>query len=277
MTTLPRAGMPVGSVLRPSGKDLPEYWNIYVTVTICCAIGFVFMVLTLCRKLNYANRHRRPDGIYLQLATEKLLETIHLGECLLPLDQIFQKGKEQALITELEITKACGSCRAHVVWGRFLYATENLSEGKAIRLLLPGSFKLSKGMAETLINQYSITHLARLVRYYGGLASVIPLSVPSLGRAGWTAIGMEVIREELMDWPTRSTSTRLKTRGIMKSNKQERPSDQRPSTSKHKGIGESSSKQDQRLGLSKLGLHQIHESNETLYEQYSEAERLAEK
>ena len=275
MATIPHAGIIGGNAPRPSGRNLPEHWNIYVTLTICCAVGFIFIILTLCRKLKYANQHRRPDGIYLQIATEKLLETIHLGECLLPLDQIFQKGKEQPLITELEITKACGTYRAHVIWGRFLYATENLSEGKAIRLLLPGNFKMSKGMADTLTNQYSIIHLARLVRYYGGLASVIPLSVPSLGRAGWTAIGMETIREELMDWPTRSTDTRLKTRGARRNNKSEGLPTGRLIIGENRKVGECSYKPDHRSGHSNIGLNKIHESDEALSEQYGEAGNLA--
>ena len=275
MAAIPHAGIIGGNAPRPSGSNLPEHWNIYVTLTVCCAVGLIFIILTLCRKLKYANQHRRPDGIYLQIATEKLLETIHLGECLLPLDQIFQKGKEQPLITELEITKACGTYRAHVIWGRFLYATENLSEGKAIRLLLPGNFKMSKGMADALTNQYSIIHLARLVRYYGGLASVIPLSVPSLGRAGWTAIGMETIREELMNWPTRSADTRLKTRGARRTTKSEGLPTGRLIIGENRKVGECSYKPDHRSGHSNIGLNKIHESDEALSEQYGEAGNLA--
>ena len=140
-------------------------------------------------------KYQRPDGIYLQMMTEKIAETVHLGECAMPLDQLFQGGILEPLLKNVRVDFICGTPVAELAWGRLLYAIENIANAKAIQMTLPGRINISRDMARELRNNRA-THMTRLVRCTGGLASVVPLSMPMISSCGWSTIGGDKMKEQ---------------------------------------------------------------------------------
>ena len=173
-----------------------ERYNAIMAGVICIFVGTVVLCVWLACSLRAARKYRRPDGIYLQLVTERLTETTYLGECLMPIDQVFQKNDEEPLIRELYVKHLCGTYIGQLVWGRQIYAIEKVALGRAINLSLPGSVNISRRMATALREDPRTVRMARLLRYTGGLASVIPVGMPMISVAGWSVIGGKDLREQ---------------------------------------------------------------------------------
>ena len=170
----------------------------------------MLLCVWLAYSLRTARKYKRFDGIYLQLVTDKLTETTYLGECLMPIDQVFQKNDDEPLIREIYVEPLCGTYTAQLRWGRQLYAIEKVSLGRAINLSLPDSANFSKKMATTLRNDPRTIRMARLLRYTGGLASVVPVGMPMISAAGWSVIGGKDLGEQ--DFPEFRPSTLLRSR-----------------------------------------------------------------
>ena len=173
-----------------------EHYNAIMAGIICALIGAVVLCVWLACSLKAAKKYKRPDGIYLQIVTERLTETAYLGECLMPIDQVFQKNDEEPLIRELYVKHLFGTYIVQLVWGRQLYAIEKVALGRAINLSLPGSVNISRRMATALRDDPRTVRMARLLRYTGGLASVIPVGMPMISIAGWSVIGGKDLREQ---------------------------------------------------------------------------------
>ena len=182
-----------GSSRQGNGAQITSY-NAILAGLISTIVILSLLCIYLGRKWKGAMRHKKPDGIYLQMMTEKLSETIHLGECAMPLDQIFQGGKFEPLLLNVKIDFICGTAVAELRWGRLLYAIENIAEAKAKQMVLPQSINISRDMARELKNDHA-THMARLVRCNGGLAAVVPVGMPMIAACGWTTIGGVPITE----------------------------------------------------------------------------------
>ena len=187
-----------------------EHYDAIMAGLICALIGAVIVCVCLGRELKTARKYKRVDGIYLQIVTERLSEIAHLGECLMPIDQVFQGSKMEPLIRELYVKHICGTYIIQLVWGRPLYAIETVATGQAIDLTLPGSVNISKSMANALREDPRAIHMARLVRYTGGLASVIPVGMPMISVAGWSVIGGKNMKEQ--QFPELKPPTLIKTR-----------------------------------------------------------------
>ena len=166
-----------------------EHYNAIMAGIISALIGAVVLCVWLACGLKAAKKYKKPDGIYLQIVTERLSETVYLGECLMPIDQVFQKNDEEPLIRELYVKHLFGTYIVQMVWGRQLYAIEKVASGRAINLSLPGSVNISRRMAAALRDDPRTVRMARLLRYTGGLASVIPVGMPMISIAGWSVIG----------------------------------------------------------------------------------------
>ena len=173
-----------------------EHYDAVMAGVICTFVGTVVLCVWLLCSLRAAKKYKRPDGIYLQLVTERLTETAYLGECLMPIDQVFQKNDEEPLIREMYVKHLCGTYLVQLVWGRQIYAIEKVALGRAISLSLPGSVNISGKMATTLREDPRTVRMARLLRYTGGLASVIPVGMPMISVAGWSVIGGKDLREQ---------------------------------------------------------------------------------
>ena len=100
------------------------------------------------------------------------------------------------MIRELYVKHICGTYLIQLVWGRPLYAIEAVATGQAIDLTLPGSVNISKRMADALREDPRAMRMARLIRYTGGLASVIPVGMPMISTAGWSVIGGKSLKEQ---------------------------------------------------------------------------------
>jgi hypothetical protein len=160
-----------------------------IAVLLCVVICAGVCVVVLYKKLRRVSKYQRPDGIYLQIATERLTETIHVGESHMPLDQVFQKGQKQPILQDLTVRSEWGQNEIRVTWGRTLYAMESAAENQGIKLIMPDILRISGSLAKELQREYSQTKIVRLVRYVGGLASVVPNDVPMMTMAGWTVVG----------------------------------------------------------------------------------------
>ena len=173
-----------------------EHYDAVMAGVICTLVGTVVLCVWLACSLRAAKKYKRSDGVYLQLVTERLTETTYLGECLMPIDQVFQKNDEEPLIRELYVKPLCGTYVVQLRWGRQLYAIEKVALGRAINLSLPGSVNISKKMATALRDDPRTVRMARLLRYTGGLASVIPVGMPMISVAGWSVIGGKDLKEQ---------------------------------------------------------------------------------
>ena len=163
--------------------------KVIMTVLICVVLSGSVLNIIMCRKWRKLARERRPDGIYLQIATDRMAETIHVGECHMPLDQIFQKSKKEPLLREITVTSTWGKDEVNIVWGRTVYTTDVVHYGEVTTVVLPDHLLISHEMAGELNGSYNHTKMARLVRYIGGLASVVPVDIPMISTSGWSAVG----------------------------------------------------------------------------------------
>ena len=173
-----------------------KHYDAVMAGVICTLVGTVVLCVWLACSLRVAKKYKRFDGVYLQLVTERLTETTYLGECLMPIDQVFQKNDEEPLIRELYVKHLCGTYVVQLRWGRQLYAIEKVALGRAINLSLPGNVNISKKMATALRDDPRTVRMARLLRYTGGLASVIPVGMPMISVAGWSVIGGKDLKEQ---------------------------------------------------------------------------------
>ena len=119
-----------------------EHCDAVVSGVISTLVGTVVLCVWLACSLRVAKKYKRFDGVYLQLVTERLTETTYLGECLMPIDQVFQKNDEEPLIRELYVKHLCGTYVVQLRWGRQLYAIEKVALGRAINLSLPGKVNI---------------------------------------------------------------------------------------------------------------------------------------
>ena len=140
------------------------HYDAILTGLVCAIFMAAGICVCLSRQLCRARKYKRTDGVYLQIVTERVSETAHLGECTMPLDQIFQGEGTQPLLMDIRVSTVCGSHVAHLKWGRPLYATEMVTGGRAITMALPECVSVSRQLARALReSQYAVN------RPFGGL------------------------------------------------------------------------------------------------------------
>ena len=174
----------------PPPTCIPTVLNNDTTLTIVSMLLVISLIICiyLIRKLRREKQHRLPDGMYLQIAARQVCETAHLGESTMPLDHLFQKTNGGPLIKDVNVSAICGRYSARIQWGRTLYATEMATGEEAVPLPLPQCVKISRTMAKALQGDNCVI-MARLLRYTGGLASVVPTEMPMISAAGWSSVG----------------------------------------------------------------------------------------
>ena len=156
-------------------------------------IVMIVLAIYLGKRLRYERRQKLPDGLYLQMANRDVSETIHLGDCAMPLDHVFQTEGTEPLIRDAAVSFACKGHVARLHWGRTLYSTELAAGTQAMPLPLPVSIKISRTMARALDADDGSIIMARLLRYLGGLASVVPTNIPMITPAEWSCVGQRPI------------------------------------------------------------------------------------
>ena len=113
------------------------------TVSVLMVVAIAVAIWAI-RKWRQEKKKQPADGLYVQMASKRLVETIPLGESIMPLDQIFQKPNSSPLIKDANISYACRGHVARLHWGRVVYATEMASGESAIPLPLPTTVKVRK-------------------------------------------------------------------------------------------------------------------------------------
>ena len=81
-------------------------------------MGLIIMSLTIkwCR----ARRYRTHDGLYLQISVDDMTETLHLGECLMPMDHLYQEDSRQPLIKNITVTSGWGGHTAELLGAYYI-------------------------------------------------------------------------------------------------------------------------------------------------------------
>ena len=172
-----------------NGMECSEQQTVIAILTVIM-ITLIIICIYMGRKLKRMSREKLPDGLYLQISSNNVAETIQLGECNMPMDHLFQSKVTQPLITNMNISYACRGHVARIKWGRTLYASETPSGERAMPLPLPCQLRVSRQLARTYNNDTVQVITARLMRYAGGLASLVPMEQPAISAAGWSTIGM---------------------------------------------------------------------------------------
>ena len=172
--------------------------NDHCDAVIAGLVGVIVVLLMICvqlgRQLCKTRRHQMPDGIYLQIAVRHVTETIHLGECSMPLDHVYQSKATDPLLRDLKIGAVWGGYVAHMIWGRALYTTDLRSGERAVTMRLPEDITVSRDLNWALQDGRGTMAMARLLRYTGGLATTVPKGMPMISAAGWSAIGVRHAR-----------------------------------------------------------------------------------
>ena len=165
-------------------------------------IGMLMITLVICgyliRRIKKAKKYKMTDGVYLQVASQQVCETIHVGEVSMPLDHIFQRKGSEPLLREIHITTIYARHAARLQWARTLYATETVSGASAIPMSLPECVRVSRDLAGVLGGNREGVVMARLLRYTGGLATIVPMEMPMISSAGWSAVGDRDIEHHLI-------------------------------------------------------------------------------
>ena len=156
--------------------------------SVCVVMGLAIMVLTVL--WNGARRREIHDGVYLQISVSDLTETIHLGECVMPMDHLYQENSRQPLISSINVANGWGSHAATIQWTRVLYATQVVEGTQAVEMTLPSRIMITGAMARRLSGTANRGVIVRLLRYIGGLATVIPKGTPMISASGWSGIGV---------------------------------------------------------------------------------------
>ena len=160
-----------------------------LTSVIVMLVVAIIVATWAMRKWRQEKKKQPADGLYVQLASKQLVETIPLGESIMPLDQIFQKPSATPLIKDANVSYACRGHVARLHWGRTVYATEMASGESAIPLPLPTTIKVSKALANVLEGDHTEAVMARLLRFSGGVSSAVPIDMPMISMAGWSPLG----------------------------------------------------------------------------------------
>ena len=88
---------------RQKEGEIITYYNAILAGLVSALVVMGLLCIWLGRKWKNALRYRKFDGIYLQIMTENLSETISLGECVMSMDQVFQKGEKDPLLLDVNI------------------------------------------------------------------------------------------------------------------------------------------------------------------------------
>ena len=166
-------------------------------------IGMLFIIFLICvylaRKVRKAKKYKMIDGIYVQIASQHVCETVHVGEISMPLDHVFQKKSNEPLLRDIHVSTIFNGHAARLQWGRTLYATETVSGASAIPMGLPESVRISREMAIALQGNREGIVMARLMRYIGGLATIVPMEMPMISSAGWSSVGEREMEHHQMN------------------------------------------------------------------------------
>ena len=173
----------------PNCSDYLRYYDAIITGLVFAVAVLVAISVYLGLRMRRARRYKMINGLYLQLGVNQLYETVHLGECQMPLDHVFQLG-DAPLLKQINIDTVWGGRHAaRLHWGRQLYATSSATGEESLPLGMPESVPVSGALASHLHGIREAVVMARLLRYSDGLATVVPLDMPMITSDGWTRVG----------------------------------------------------------------------------------------
>ena len=156
----------------------------------CVILVMGLSIVALTIKWYRARRHKIHDGLYLQISVDDLKETLHLGECLMPMDHLYQEDSRQPLIKDVIVTSGWAGQTVELRWGRLIYATK-IDEGQRdVEMTMPARVVVSARLARRLINRNCQGINVRILRYGGGLATVVPKGAPMMSASGWSGVGV---------------------------------------------------------------------------------------
>ena len=159
-------------------------WGFSSLTLILCIIIVVIMV-----KYCQAREFRKENGLYMQISMTDLLETIHLGGCLMALDQLYQEDTRAPLVRDIYIVTGWWGPVAVVRWGRRVYATQISGKGLDDAMAIPTRIVISGRMARRLEAIPLGEIYVRLLRYNGEIATVLPRGKPMMTSSGWSKVG----------------------------------------------------------------------------------------
>ena len=171
-------------------------WGFSSLTLILCIIIVIIMV-----KYCQAREFRKENGLYMQISMTDLLETIHLGGCLMALDQLYQEDTRAPLVRDIYIVTGWWGPVAVVRWGRRVYATQISGKGLDDAMAIPTRIVISGRMARRLGAIPLGEIYVRLLRYNGEIATVLPRGKPMMTSSGWSQVGKkgpEVVTHNLL-------------------------------------------------------------------------------
>ena len=176
--------------------------GLLVVITVLVALACI-----LCRRRVRRLQARFPDGLYIEVATPNMKETIHLGHSATPLDQVYLGLSPEPIMKDVVVSGiACwGLCRSQVItptWGKTLYKAAPRAGARDVPMSLPETLNVSRALAQELRSPTDRRRASvRILRYSAGLATVVPIGLPRMTLDGWRPIG-QVVDEDLLDPPT---------------------------------------------------------------------------
>ena len=157
----------------------------FSSLTLILCIIIIFIMVKYCQ----AREFRRENGLYMQISMTDMLETIHLGGCLMALDQLYQEDTKAPLVRDIQVAIGWMGQVAIIKWGRRVYATQisgkELDEAMAIPARIMVSGRLARRLEAIPRGEVYI----RLLRYNGEIATVLPRGKPMMTSSGWSQVG----------------------------------------------------------------------------------------
>merc|ERR1712121_582761 len=161
------------------------------------ALVLLLMLSYAVHKLRRKKKQCVADGLYIQINAPALMETIFLGEIVLPHDHLYTEG--ESLIREVNVNHLLLKVVAHITWGMSLKAAATRPGQDPLDLPLPETLAISSSLAKAMIGPQKGAIMARLVRYSNGLAAPVPMGLPRLVESGWSRLGGDVKDERLLE------------------------------------------------------------------------------
>ena len=168
------------------------------TKGMCDGLAWGFSILTLILfiliiiimvKYCQAREYRKENGLYLQLSMTDMRETMHLGGCLMAMDQLYQEDTRAPLIRDIQVVNSWLGPVAVVEWGRRVYATQISGTGLDSAMAIPTRIIISGRMARRLEAIPVGDVYVRLLRYNEEVATVLPRGKPMMTSSGWSQLG----------------------------------------------------------------------------------------
>ena len=155
------------------------------TSTAILAVLLALLVILMCVVVWRKRRRllkKTVDGLYNQLSTPQHLETVSLGEHIIPYDHTFTEGN--VLVTDVVVNQFCLQYTLTIMWGLQLKGAATRPGQHPANIPLPETIAVSKNPARLMLGTAKYMILTRLLKYSCNLATPIHIGVPRLVRPG---------------------------------------------------------------------------------------------